>query len=589
MESLGGSTGSSNDGRGSGSALSNLVPGGASLTALSLLRPPPEADEQTSEEAVGGAATQAVGSSWPAPASIGAAVASAPKVEPPSDVHLGSQIVDCLKQDEVFKVGGLEDVEYFESFLRLLNLTMVADLLQNGDTGPVLQHLPQLLSKYELASGPPSVKAKAAFERLLAKAEQLSASIVAQGGDPAKVSTQLLAAKSAAFSAAALPATSTPLQAPVALPSSSGGATLFVNYDQYQQMQERGQNPSGLASLLAAPSGIDSTPQVAIAEVLLEDLELTEECRTYVRGFFRQLGTSNISELLYDAGSGPLILHLGSLLEKYEIARGGLSQEGKEGCQRFLIRLAQRAPELQIQRQQQHQEQLAALEVQRQAMAFQSSQGITPSWADPVWKTAGLTGGSKSSVWKVSTSGDVDIPMHPEVLALAQHCGLSEVMTKRLNTAMMLRYETFEADMGSLMDSVKTARNPPGLIATKIKEMQWGTFVGKTKPDDETEALCKRFKLDDQSTNKLTYWLNARGLATRSEDLKMVTKHLEFANKPSAKVMQLLMRLWSGQPLPVMPVGMPPPNLHRGGFDLRSTLQDYHLGEGRPRSRSRGR
>merc|ERR1712129_269894 len=174
-------------------------------------------------------------------------------------------------------------------------------------------------------------------------------------------------------------------------------------------------------------------------------------------------------------------------------------------------------------------------------------------------------------------------------------------MTKRLNTAMMLRYETFESDMGALVDSIKRAHNPPGLLATKIKEMQWGTFEGKARPDEETDALCKKFKLDEQSANKLTHWLNSRGMSTRSEDLKMVLKHLEFANKPSAKVMQLVGRLWSGQTNAEMP---PASRTVPGSFDLRSSLtlaqaaqrqafspdaKPWWEAGGRARSRSRGR
>merc|ERR1719210_2091214 len=116
---------------------------------------------------------------------------------------------------------------------------------------------------------------------------------------------------------------------------------------------------------------------------------------------------------------------------------------------------------------------------------------------------------------------------------------------------------------------MKTARNPAGLLSAKIKEMQWGTFVGKAKPDEETEALCRKFQLDERAVDKLTNWLNSRG-ASRQEDLKMISRHLEYSNKPSAKIMQLLSRLWSGQQLNAPDRGPAP-----GSWaDLRLNLKD---------------
>lgn len=236
-----------------------------------------------------------------------------------------------------------------------------------------------------------------------------------------------------------------------------------------------------------------------------------------------------------------------ALLEKYELAIGVAPPTAKSSCEHFLLRVTQQSQ--QLQRLQQQQQQVAVLGSGAQS-------GYTPSPA-------------VQGMWKITNAGDVEIPMHPEVLALAQHCGLNEIMTKRLNTAMMLRYDSFEADMGALLDAIKTARNPAGLLTAKIKEMQWGTFVGKSRPDEDTEALCRKFKLDEQAANKLTYWLNSRG-ASRQEDLKMIAKHLEYSNKPSAKIMQLLSRLWSGQQ-----IGFPERGPAPGSWaDLRLSLKD---------------
>jgi len=205
----------------------------------------------------------------------------------------------------------------------------------------------------------------------------------------------------------------------------------------------------------------------------------------------------------------------------------------------------------------------------RQAQQQNAMQQQVPAWRGSAGQGGYTPSPAVQGMWKMTNAGDVEIPMHPEVLALAQHCGLNEIMTKRLNTAMMLRYDSFESDMGALLDAIKIARNPAGLLTAKIKEMQWGTFVGKSKPDEETEAFCRKFKLDEKASNKLTYWLNSRG-SSRHDDLKMISKHLEYSNKPSAKIMQLLSRLWSGQTL-----GFPERGPAPGSWaDLRMSLKD---------------
>merc|ERR1712066_1046825 len=54
---------------------------------------------------------------------------------------------------------------------------------------------------------------------------------------------------------------------------------------------------------------------------------------------------------------------------------------------------------------------------------------------------------------------------------------------------------------------------------------------------------------DEEATRKLTEVLVKRN-ETREQDLEMLHRHLETSNRPSARVMTMLSKLRSGEPLP---------------------------------------
>merc|ERR1712039_503545 len=113
---------------------------------------------------------------------------------------------------------------------------------------------------------------------------------------------------------------------------------------------------------------------------------------------------------------------------------------------------------------------------------------------------------------------------------------------------MKKREETFDGDMTALWDILETARVPAGLLSVKIKEMQEETFIGQPKMDKDIKDMKKMYKLDDQATRKLAEVLQNRE-ATRKEDIELIHRHLETSNKPSARVMMMLGKLRSGEPL----------------------------------------
>lgn len=134
----------------------------------------------------------------------------------------------------------------------------------------------------------------------------------------------------------------------------------------------------------------------------------------------------------------------------------------------------------------------------------------------------------------------------PEVQDLAEHYGLDERITKRLDDELRKRMDSLDSDVAALWDILETARNPAGLLAVKIQEMQDGVFAGKTKPDKDLAEIVKKFKLDESAATKLAGVLMGRK-ESRKTDLEQLNRRLETSNKPSAMVMMLLPKLRSGE------------------------------------------
>jgi len=184
----------------------------------------------------------------------------------------------------------------------------------------------------------------------------------------------------------------------------------------------------------------------------------------------------------------------------------------------------------------------------------------------------------------------------PEVEELAEHFGLDDRITKRLDDEIRKRTDTLDGDICALWEILESARNPPGLLAVKIQEMQEGTFVGKAKLDKDLADLVKKFKLDETASMKLAGVLASR--KERKADIQALDRRLETSNKPSAMVMMLLPKLRSGEPVPE-PDRAPAPGSYadlreqrgrrekeaRDGGDRR----DGGRGHGRQGDRSRSR
>lgn len=138
--------------------------------------------------------------------------------------------------------------------------------------------------------------------------------------------------------------------------------------------------------------------------------------------------------------------------------------------------------------------------------------------------------------------------INPDVQELADHFGLDERIAKQLDDEMKTRPDTFGGDLAALWDILESARNPAGLLSVKIKEMQEGSFIGQPKIDKDIKDFQKKYRLDDQATRKLAEALQNRP-NTRKEDIDLIHRHLETSNKPSARVMMMLGKLRSGEPI----------------------------------------
>mmetsp|Transcript_9550 Transcript_9550/g.24948 ORF Transcript_9550/g.24948 Transcript_9550/m.24948 type:complete len:305 (-) Transcript_9550:106-1020(-) len=172
----------------------------------------------------------------------------------------------------------------------------------------------------------------------------------------------------------------------------------------------------------------------------------------------------------------------------------------------------------------------------------------------------------------------------PDVQELADHFGLDERITKRLDDEMKNRQETFEGDIAALWDILETARSPAGLLSVKIKEMQDGTFIGAPKLDKEIKEFQRKFRLDDQATRKLAE-VRVMRAATWKDDIELIHKHLETSNKPSARIMMMLGKLRSGEP-----IGEPDPRVAPGSWaDRKEQEKERAKRDKKSRSRDRGR
>mmetsp|Transcript_41637 Transcript_41637/g.130019 ORF Transcript_41637/g.130019 Transcript_41637/m.130019 type:complete len:268 (-) Transcript_41637:157-960(-) len=175
----------------------------------------------------------------------------------------------------------------------------------------------------------------------------------------------------------------------------------------------------------------------------------------------------------------------------------------------------------------------------------------------------------------------------PDVAELCDHYDIEDRVMLKLNEAMSKRQATFEGDIGKLWDELKTARSPAGLLMSKIRQMEEGTFIGRVEPPKELKRLIEKYRLDEDARTKLADFLSKRP-STAKEDFAEIERRLESSGRPSATVMTMIVKLQRGERLPDSVL----PNHRDQDVDLfkrRSSRADGDRDRERPRSRSRGR
>merc|ERR1719204_2380698 len=125
----------------------------------------------------------------------------------------------------------------------------------------------------------------------------------------------------------------------------------------------------------------------------------------------------------------------------------------------------------------------------------------------------------------------------PDIVELFDYFHIDPRHLSRFSNLMEKREETFAGDMLKLWELLEQARSPEGMLVSKMREMETGTFIGKTIPDEELLVVSRKFKLDQAAESKLSDVLAKYDPERRREYMKEVEKHLETSAKPSATVM----------------------------------------------------
>mmetsp|Transcript_58921 Transcript_58921/g.124981 ORF Transcript_58921/g.124981 Transcript_58921/m.124981 type:complete len:305 (-) Transcript_58921:111-1025(-) len=175
------------------------------------------------------------------------------------------------------------------------------------------------------------------------------------------------------------------------------------------------------------------------------------------------------------------------------------------------------------------------------------------------------------------------VKIDPDIQEMCDHFDIEDRHVKRLNEIMKKRQDTFEEDILKLWEKLRDAREPAGLLVTKMREMEEGTFIGKKKTDKYLAEMVRKYELDGMAEMRLSDILAPYDEERRTARYQELERHLEVSNKPSAMVMILLKKLSDGQPLGR--AGPPAPGSY---LDRKMKEQKEKDRERRDKDRDRG-
>mmetsp|Transcript_22065 Transcript_22065/g.61815 ORF Transcript_22065/g.61815 Transcript_22065/m.61815 type:complete len:302 (-) Transcript_22065:217-1122(-) len=163
----------------------------------------------------------------------------------------------------------------------------------------------------------------------------------------------------------------------------------------------------------------------------------------------------------------------------------------------------------------------------------------------------------------------------------------------QLEEELRMRPRTFEGDLETIEEELKTAKSAAAVLALKVKELQQNMFIGKPANYKMIEEIAIKFNIDAKATNELTRQLTLLGKEKAKTALKQLTMHLERSNKTSAMVMLKLKLLREGKEIGVPTQGPSPGSylweMQRVGKEMEREEREKRLAErAKARSRDRG-
>lgn len=133
-----------------------------------------------------------------------------------------------------------------------------------------------------------------------------------------------------------------------------------------------------------------------------------------------------------------------------------------------------------------------------------------------------------------------------EVRRLGSYFNIEDEWVKRLEEALEGRQDTKARDLAKLYELLDQARNPTGMLLSKIEQMESGEFGGNFRHDEASSRLVSKFDLDDEVKWKLAE-LRVRRRSRQEEDLERLEQHLQHCTHKSWTALALIKRLVQGR------------------------------------------
>eukprot|EP00913_Durusdinium_trenchii_P004682 g4347.t1 len=138
--------------------------------------------------------------------------------------------------------------------------------------------------------------------------------------------------------------------------------------------------------------------------------------------------------------------------------------------------------------------------------------------------------------------------IHPDIQELCDAFYVEQRHIEKLNELMKMRTDTWDEDLKKLREVMEKARSPCGMLVTKMKEIEDGTFVAVNR-DKRMKYLVDKFKLDKTAETSISDILARCSKEKQEEYYYDLERHFECSGKPSATAMMIMKKMANGEPL----------------------------------------